>query len=382
MTQDTENKLAEKTVLVVFPSIFSSNKIDSLQENISHILKIKKQSFTLMRRNESLIIVETTDPVLVSATIGSLFGIERIAIAKEVTNQFETVLSAITTTYANLLLAGEKFYVKVEGRTPDYLAKDLEVAATGSMIEKAASLQARPGSETDHDKLLYTFITKTHAYVCVFIDKGLGGIPYYSQHESILCCMYDELSAITCLQCIKMGFATRMVVCYSDDSDLLRMAKMINRILQSMVEEKITFYFCKIRKTRDPLTKILVVTNLLAAIAKSKKIKRIGLPILPFVLPTQFVESTARDIFKKGLTPWLPLSGMDSSIFENSKQLGLEKFLASLEDTCRLKFSKINTSKKKVAEIASSAIKNLKSITITVGPKNVYDMIDSLRTNH
>ncbi|MDE1830621.1 MAG: thiamine biosynthesis protein, partial [Thaumarchaeota archaeon] len=260
--------MTEKTVLVVFPSVFSLNKIYSLQENILHILKIKKQSFTLVRKNESLIIIETNDPVLVSSTIGSLFGIERIAIAKEVENHFEVVLATITTTNMNLLLTGEKFFVKVEGKSSDYLAKDLEVAATAALIEKSMALQVKPGSETEHNKLLYTFITKSHAYVCVFIDKGLGGIPYNSQGESILCCMYDELSAIACLQCIKMGFETKVIISYSDDSDLLRMSKMINRILLSIVEEKITLYFCKMRKTQDPIAKILLATNLIASVAK------------------------------------------------------------------------------------------------------------------
>lgn len=374
--------MTEKTVLVVFPSVFSLNKIDSLQENIAHFLKIKKQNFSAIRKNEQLIIIETNDPVLVSSTIGSLFGIERIAIAKEVESHFEKVLTTIITTNTNLLLMGDKFYVKVEGRSSEYLPKDLEVAATAALIEKSATLQAKPGSEANHDKLLYTFITKSHAYVCIFIDKGLGGVPYNSQNKSILCCIYDEISAIACLQCIKMGFETRMIVGYTDDADLLRMTKMINRILLSIVEEKITIYFCKLHKTQDLLTKISVAVGLVALVAKSKKIQQVALPILPFILPAQFVEDNAEMVFKKGFVPWMPLSGIDSSIFENSRQLGLEKFFTSLENVCKLKFSKKIVPKKRIDSNVDFAMKNLKSVTITVGPKNVYDMIDSLRTNH
>src|SRR2546422_7319714 len=134
--------MSEKTVLVIFPSVFSLNKINYLVTNISNILKIKKQLFTKIRRDGLIIIVEAKDPVLASSAINLLFGIDRIAIAKEVDNNFDTVLSTIINTSLNLLLKGEKFYVKVDGKTKNYLAKDLEVAATRSE-EHTSELQSR-----------------------------------------------------------------------------------------------------------------------------------------------------------------------------------------------------------------------------------------------
>jgi hypothetical protein len=374
--------MSEKTVLVVFPSVFSLNKMDDLETSISTILKIKKQSFTCVRTNDSVIVVEANDPVFASSTIGSLFGIDRIAIAKEIKNQFDTVLSTITSTSMNLLLKGEKFYIKVEGKSADYLTKDLEVAATSSLIEKSIGLQVKPGLELDHSRLLYTYLTESYAYVCIFVDRGLGGIPYNSQKETMLCCIYDELSAIACLQSIKMGFDVKMLVSYSSDSDLLKISKMINRMLPSIVKEKIMLQFCKMPKTQDPLMKILVMIHLMVSIASSRKIKRVALPILPFTLPVWFVEDTTKAVFEKNLAPWLPLAGMDSSILENSRQIGLEKYLANLENLCKSKFIKRAIPKKKIQKNVSYALKSLKSISLTVGPKNVHDIIDSLRTNH
>jgi adenylyl- and sulfurtransferase ThiI len=382
MSQNIENKMKEKTVLVIFPSIFSLNKMDVLEMNISNILKIKKQSFTRIRKNESLLIIETSDPVLVSSTIGSLFGVERTAIAKEVENSFETILATITDTSVNLLLKGDKFYIKVEGRSLRYLPKDLEVAATADLIEKSSDLQVKVGSEIEHNRLLYTYLTESHAYVCVFVDKGLGGIPYNSQKEAIFCCIYDELSAIACLQCIKMGFDVKIIVCYSNDSDLLKISKMINRMLSSIVQEKIQLYFCKIPKTNDQFTKILIAIRITASIACSKKIKRVALPILPFVLPAWFVEYNLEVVFKNDLMPWLPLAGMDSSIIENSRQIGLEKYITNLESLSKSKFAKKDISKIKIQRYVSDALKSLKTTYVTAGPKNVYDIIDSLRANH
>ena len=80
--------------------------------------------------------------------------------------------------------------------------------------------------------------------------------------------------------------------------------------------------------------------------------------------------------------PWLPLSGMDSSIIENSKQLGLEKYIASLEGLCKTRFARKRAPMVKLRAQARDAVRGLKAVTITAGPKSVYEMIDSVRTNH
>lgn len=382
MSHNTKNKLTDKTVVVVFPSIFSLNKMDGLMTSISNVLRIREENFTSMQRRDSVIVIEASDPVFASSTIGSLFGIERIAIAKEVENRFDAVLGAITGTSMNLLLKGEKFYVKVEGNSTDYLPKDLEIAATTSIIEKSGDLQVSPGSESNHTRLLYTYLTRSHAYVCIFVDKGLGGTPYNSQREPIVCCIYDELSAVASLQCIKLGFHVKIITAYSNDSDLLKLSKMINRMLSSIVDNKITLQFCKMPKTQDQLMKILVMTHLLTHVASSKKIKRIAIPITPFAFPAWFVEENARIAFQKNLIPWFPLVGMDSSILENSKQLGLAKYLTNLESVSKSRFPRKNIAKDKIQKNVKYALKSLRTISLTVGPKNVHDIIDSVRTNH
>ncbi len=382
MSKHAGSNAVEKTVLVVFPSIFSQNKVGILEENIAKVLKAKGESFPRIRRDENLVIVEVPDPVLVSATLVSLFGIERIAIAREIENKFALALETIASTGRNLLLRGDRFYVKVEGRSSDYLAKDLEVAATASLIEKSSDLDVHPGSESSHTRLLYTYITNSHAYVCAFVDRGLGGIPYNSQGERMVCCIYDELSAVSCLQAIKMGFDVIMVTVYSNDSDLLRASKMINRMLLSVVGPKVTLYFCKAQKMQDLRTRILVGAQIATLVAKSKGIRHVGLPVPPFAFPARFIEETSCLVSKKGLVPWLPLAGMDSSLIENAGQLGLEKFLTSLGELCNTKLGKKAIPQKSVDSRAADTVKNLRQVSITIGSKNLYDMIDSLRTNH
>ena len=67
--------LKDKIFVVVFPSIFSKNKVMSLVTNIKKILKIQNQKFHKIRREGDVIIVEADDPVFASSAINTLFGI-------------------------------------------------------------------------------------------------------------------------------------------------------------------------------------------------------------------------------------------------------------------------------------------------------------------
>lgn len=374
----------EKTVVVVFPSLFSLNKIDCLITSISMILKTKKLGFSKIRKNDSIIIVETDDPVFTSSAIGSLFGIEKIAIAKEIENSFNVIVSAIATVGANLLLKGERFYVKVDGTGTEYVPKDVELAATSALIEKTVDLQTKPGTESNHDKIIYAHITKSHAYVCIFIDKGGGGIPYRSQNEKVLCSIYDELSIIACLQTLKMGFDVKILVCYSNESELLNIVKMINQILPRFVQTKVELHFCRLdmkSSGRSILLKTAIITEILASFAKRIKIDRVSLAISPLIFPVWFIEHNTIRVFQKGIIPWFPLSGADNSIFDTANEIGLEKHVSKIKNLCKIKFKK-DLPKDKVYKISQISLRDIKTITITLGSKNIHDIIDSLKSNH
>ncbi len=378
--------MSEKTVIVVFPTIFSLNKIDCLISNISKILKMKSQSYDKIQQNDSVIIIDAKDPVIASSIIGTLFGIDKIVIATEVENSFDSVLSNIAKVGSNLLLKGEKFLIKVEGQTTQYMPKDLELAATSSLIEKTVHLQTKPGSETTYDKLLYTYLTKSHAYICIFIDKGNGGIPYNSHNEKILCCVHDEFSAISCLQIIKMGFEPKILVCYQSESDLLNIVKMINQILSHIIQDKVELQFCKLSLkssgSSSILFKVAAITEMLSVLATRIKIERISISVSSMIFPSWFIEYNAKAILKKKLIPWFPLLGVDNSIFENANELGLEKYMSKIQNLCKLRFKGNNIQQDKIRKISQVAIKTRKTIMVKTGTKNVHDIIDSIKSNH
>ena len=378
--------MSENASVIVFPSIFAQNKINTLVSNIKKILKIKNQKYQQIRRDDSLIVVEANDPVFTSSAINLLFGIERVAIAKQVKNEFKTVVAAITKLGANLLLKGDKFYVQVEGQSSGYLPKDVEIAATSSLIEKTVKLGAKPGTELNNDKILYTHLTKKHAYVCIFTDKGLGGIPYNSQNEKIVCCIFDEFSSLSCLETIKQGFDVKIVVCYNKRSELLNTVKILNRIIPRTLSSKIDLEFYQIP---IPITYgknffhvIQIITEILLTIAKENKIKKISLAVSPLIFPSSFEDVLTKRVFEKNLIPHIPLAGLDDDILDNAREIGLGKFLHKIEKLGKIKFDSLIKSQAEIQKHSKESLTSKQKISIVVGPNNVHDILDSLDYDH
>jgi len=371
----------EPAFVVVFPSIFAKNKQALLISNIKKILKIQNQQFSTITTDDELIIIDANDPVFASAAINQLFGVTQVSIARRVENKFNVIVPAIAKIGTGLLLRGETFYVRVDGHSTGYLPKDVEIAGTSALIEKVVDMDCKPGTEAKHDKMIHCHLTGKNAYVSIFLEKGHGGIPYNSQEEQILCCVFDELSAISCLEAIKQGFDVRILVCYTTDANLMELVKMINRIIPRLLSSYVTLEFCQIPVKQDSAKslqqKILVVSGVLCQLAKKHKIQRVCLSLSPLAFPIWLIEQNLSIVTKNKLIPWIALAGMDQSIIDTAKEIGLGKYLSRIEKFGSLKFSQ---SKVDVSGIIQKTIKSHQTITVKIGPNNIHDILDSL--NH
>ena len=377
--------MSDNASIVVFPSIFAYNKLNSLIFNIKKILEIKNQPFQSVRRDDSIIIVEANDPVFASSAINLLFGIEKVAIAKKIKNEFDTLVSGITKIGSNLLLKGERFYVKVDGQAKGYLPKDIEIAVTSSLIEKTAKIGAKPGTEDKYDKLLYTYLTKLNAYVCIFIDKGNGGIPNNFQKEKLVCCVYDELSAVSCLEIIREGFDVKIIVCFRKELELLNLVKILNNLIPRTLKSKISIEFFQISiqgtGAKNYMLMVEAVTEIILSVAILNHIKRVSLAVSPLIFPQSFIDKISSRVYQKNIIPHTPLLGLDENILDCAKEIGLEKYLPRIEQLGKMKFNSGIVGKNAI-KIAQQALETKRVVTVTVGPNNVHDILDSLQTNH
>ena len=374
--------MSDDTYVIVFPSLFAENKIRLLMANIKKILKSQNQNFTRIVRDENLILVEANDPVFASSSINLLFGIKQVIIAKQIKNDFKTVVSEISKIGSNLLLKGEKFYVSIEGIPKGYVVKDAELAATSSLIEQNKKHGAMPGTKEKHDKLLFTYITKSSAYVSIFTDKGLGGTVNNSQNQIILCGIFDEFSAISCLETIKQGFEVKIVVFYQKHSELVNLVKILQKIIPRTLKttSKIEFYKMQISSSKL-ITKNYLVTEVLSKIASKEKISHISLSLSPLVFPSSFMKKLQTKVFELGLIPVIPLSGIDSGIFDNAREIDLEKYIVKIEKLLRTKVLEKPQSKISNSTI-NHILKSRKAVSIKSGPNMIHEVLDSLEVKH
>ena len=374
--------MSDDTYVIVFPSLFAENKIRLLMANIKKILKSQNQNFTRIVRDGNLILVEANDPVFASSSINLLFGIKQVIIAKQIKNDFKTVVSEISKIGSNLLLKGEKFYVSIEGVPKGYVVKDAELAATSSLIEQNKKNGAMPGTKEKHDKLLFTYITKSSAYVSIFTDKGLGGTVNNSQNQIILCGIFDEFSAISCLETIKQGFEVKIVVFYQKHSELVNLVKILQKIIPRTLKttSKIEFYKMQISSSKL-ITKNYLVTEVLSKIASKEKISHISLSLSPLVFPSSFMKKLQTKVFELGLIPVIPLSGIDSGIFDNAREIDLEKYIVKIEKLLRTKVLEKPQSKISNSTI-NHILKSRKAVSIKSGPNMIHEVLDSLEVKH
>ena len=372
-------KMDEISYVVVFPNIFSKNKIPQLIKNIKNILKIKNQNYNSVKRDGDIILVNANDPVFASSAINLLFGIEKIAIARQVKNNFQNIILEITSIGGNLLLKGEKFLVKVEGISKGFLVKDIEIAATSNIIEKKSNLETHPGTDENFDKLLYTYLTKNNAYICIFLDTGRGGIPYQSQNQQTICAIYDEISAVSCYETIKQGYDTKIIICYRQKSELMNLAKIINQIIPRLVQNKIELEFYHLKIKPNGIKNYLIYVNSILEIMLSYSNNRISLALSPLIFSANFIDNSLNQVFSKKKIPIIPLTGVDSQLFEEAKEIGLERNIKKLEKIVSITSNEIPIYSK--TEV-TSALKTKQMISINLGPNNVHDILDSLEQNH
>jgi len=374
--------MSNENYIVVFPSLFAENKLSLLMANIKKILKIKNQNYSKISRDGNLILVDANDPVFASTTINLLFGIKQIIIAKKIKNDFTTVVNEISKIGTNLLLKGERFYVNVQGAPKGYVTKDVELSATSSLIENNKKINAKPGTEEKHDKLLFAYITKSNAYVSIFSDKGLGGTVNNSQNQKVVCGIFDEFSALACLETIKQGFEVKFVVFYQNQAELVNLVKILQRILPRTLQIQFEIEFYKISGLGNNLaSKNFLVTEILPRIATREKISYVGLPISPLVFPSAFIKKIKLKIFGFGLIPFVPLSGIGLEIFENAKEIGFEKHVEKIEKILRTKIIEKRIKKLSERDI-DGVVKSKKTARVNLGPNVLHEILDTLQIKH
>ena len=110
--------------------------------------------------------------------------------------------------------------------------------------------------------------------------------------------------------------------------------------------------------------------------AKEKKISHISLTTSPLIFPSVYVETLQKRVFNAGIIPHISLSGIDSEIIKNAKEIGMEKYISKIEKFATTNFTKSKPKPHKKEKISKKTIK------VRLGPNNVHTILDSLEIEH
>ena len=379
--------LGDPLFVIAVPTVFAEGRTALLARNVKSALGSAKQAFGSVSRDGPLVVVEgAADPVLASAAVGMLSGIRTVGIARRAGAALADAAEAVAGLAGRLLLEGESYMVRAEGRPRGYLPGDLEMAATSAIIERHAGIGARPGTPARHDRELYAYATARNSYACVFADRGVGGVPAGMHPEPVACCMFDGLSAAACFEAIRQGYDVRMSVAYSTEAELRRLARAAGRLVPRTAESllggrAVEVEFFRIKRGPGGRAGRLLASCLLAArTAEREGIARAVLPVSPVVDSQWAIDAAAAELARRGIAAYAPLGALEDEIFANAAAAGFEGYA---REAARLASSAARQDGQKGADAVGRAEESAGAavpvrVSVRAGPNTVHELLDAV----
>lgn len=362
--------MQDDAFVIAFPTEFARPHMGLLAANIRKILRLTGQQFTHVKRDGDIIAIHANDPVFASAAINRLFGLRRVAIARRSEADLESLVSTASKLGQSLLLKHERFLVAVEGAARGFVPKDAEMAITSKIISEGAAQGVSPGSPARHDKLISVHITAKHAYTCMFVDPGLGGMPNMSLGQKTICPIYDEISAVSCIESARQGYDVHIVAVYQK-STLNRLGRILGRVMQFMPHPETSIEFYRTALTSPAryefLSRVAFLCNRLAG---SYDTCKISLPFASQIHGVEFVDFACMSASKAGIVWHLPLEGRA----EDVRHLGGRYLLGQFFGRIRI----LKGFDSATTPDISDMIKTRRLVTVRPGPNTVHDILDSL----
>ncbi len=229
-------------VVVVEPTQFASSRLDVLKSNIMAVLDAHERCS--IKQDGHLLLLDVDEPVDAMYALTNVFGIRSIGIADIADKKLDSLVDAIVSVGKHIIHSNERFHVEVLGSAKGIVTRDVEFAATAALLSELSMLNVKPSSK-GYDRLIRVYIADEGAYVCRIYRDGAGGLPVGSNGYA-LCSVYDCISAVAAYVLAEHGFYPSIIVVYSEDGMLRRVAKKIEVIARMLprksIELRYTYY--------------------------------------------------------------------------------------------------------------------------------------------
>lgn len=352
--------MQDDAFVVVFPSVTGASRMAALARNIKVWLRLRGQPFESVRRDGGVLVARAHDPVFASTAVGQLFGVSRVAISRKTEPSLDKIVAATARLGGSLLLRDDRFLVKVEGKTLGFVPADAELAATSAIIEKSGTA---PGTESSHDKMLRVHVTENNAYVSIFEDEGLGGVPNRTR-DPVVCPVYDPFSALSCIEAARRGFQVRAVAPYRTEADVSRAAKALAKVVPCMMGGA-ELHFCKVPVGRAEFHHAAAL--LCAQAAPDLGARRAALPLSGPMHTQELVDAACSDMRGAGLVPHLPVDCREDDLATMAAKFGLPA-----------PAPKSGRPRRSAWRGASGAWRARKTVSVMPGPNVLHDILDAV----
>ena len=365
MTRDKEELL-----VLVFPTHHSiSNDV-----KISTIKKLKENNIIIYRlvMEKYFFSIYLNKPIQASNILTSCLGIKKIEIAYSSLNNIKAIVEQIINVGQKIII-NEKFFIKVYSENSNFVSRDIEFIATGSLVEKLSNRLSRPSrNEESANKVMRVYVGKSKSYISWKSLDGIQGNSYGQIKKKVFIIIYNQISLYSLKKIIQMGFVPDILILYWDNIDLKNKLISLHNIITRIPINKLKLKLLQLNLLNQNNLYSDILLNFLVIDIYSYHSPLINV-VIPFnwiVHPVWLIDYSINLCLENGKFPWMPNLFEDDLKFSDwSKPFNND--IEQSNNFKRGKFKDYIKVRNKLGIKSENFVKNIKVFSIKKGSLNI-----------
>lgn len=362
----------EELLILVFPTHHSiTNDV-----KISTIKKLKENNIIIYRLvvEKYFFSIYLNKPIQASNILTSCLGIKKIEIACSSPNNIKSIVGKIIN-IGQKIIVHEKFFIKVYSQNSNFVSRDIEFIATGSLVEKLSNRLSRPSRNEDSaSKVIRVYVSKSKSYISWKSMDGIKGNSYGQIKKKVFIIIYNQISLYSLKKIIQMGFVPDILILYWDNIDLKNKLISLHNIITNIPINKLKLKLLQLnllKQKKDNLYSDILLNFLIIDICSYlSPLINVVIPFNWIVHPVWLIDYSINLCLENGKIPWMP------NLFEEDLKFnGWSKTLDNnIEQTNNFKsriFKDYIKIRNKIGIKSENFVKNIKVYSIKKGSLNI-----------
>ncbi len=411
--------LDKDKIIVIEPVIKSTESRDLIKESATILLESNDLKLQSVRTEGYFVILrlsDTSQSVNAINILKKLSGVTFIFVGNSVELDYNTIVDTVISTYSNVLLNGETYYLLVRSTALTCEDGESTVKKFDMEFHIHSELSAKSGrfkrSENDReaDVIIYILLGNNRCYISKLAFKGKDLIPLDFLKDNVLCPIFDSISLISFLSVLKSGYNPVPFFFYLEKRSMKKMLKVFETLISDSSITSIDIYILSleeyisklvqhsdggddnrekiIEKSKRYLRLIFLKTIIKNLDETILHFSKVSLPLTPYAHPPWFIKELIT-IFERSkkitLTPLLFNYSNHEFEIQISRlaklgmvpELGVDN-LKQIEDELYNEDLEILIKEIAIDHLHPLSSKYLKKYTLRVGEDYLFDIFDSI----